>query len=159
MVLIASACCLEAGLIITPSTEISTGKLVAYRGHYHYIYFLPGCTLTISFSVYSWVRNVIAGSIAISRKIGGEKGLTEGRLSDMIVHAPDETKHPMHSNQEPWCSGPTCLPVTQKIAGSNPVGSGRFRDLPMTSLESWADLFLLPCSQGSGLCATHSRGP
>ena len=25
--------------------------------------------------------------------------------------------------QEPWCSGLTCLPVTQKIAGSNPVGS------------------------------------
>ncbi len=24
---------------------------------------------------------------------------------------------------EPWCSGLTCLPVTQKIAGSNPVGS------------------------------------
>ncbi len=22
----------------------------------------------------------------------------------------------------PWCSGPTCLPVTQEIAGSNPVG-------------------------------------
>jgi hypothetical protein len=24
---------------------------------------------------------------------------------------------------DPWCSGPTCLPVTQEIAGSNPVGS------------------------------------
>ena len=60
---------------------------------------------------------------AISRKIEREKGLTEGRLSGMIVHAPDETKHPMHRTQEPWCSGPTCLPVTQKIAGSNPVGS------------------------------------
>ena len=24
---------------------------------------------------------------------------------------------------EPWCSGLTCLPVTQKTAGSNPVGS------------------------------------
>src|SRR6266487_612693 len=32
------------------------------------------------------------------------------------------------TNEEPWCSGLTCLPVTQKIAGSNPVGSGRFRD-------------------------------
>ena len=27
-------------------------------------------------------------------------------------------------HEEPWCSGLTCLPVTQKIAGSNPVGSG-----------------------------------
>ena len=34
----------------------------------------------------------------------------------------------MRQNEEPWCSGLTCLPVTQKIAGSNPVGSGRFRD-------------------------------
>lgn len=24
---------------------------------------------------------------------------------------------------EPWCSGLTCLPVTQETAGSNPVGS------------------------------------
>jgi hypothetical protein len=24
---------------------------------------------------------------------------------------------------EPWCRGLTCLPVTQEIAGSNPVGS------------------------------------
>ncbi len=29
----------------------------------------------------------------------------------------------MKVRQEPWCSGLTCLPVTQKIAGSNPVGS------------------------------------
>jgi hypothetical protein len=27
---------------------------------------------------------------------------------------------------EPWCSGLTCLPVTQEIAGSNPVGSAIF---------------------------------
>ena len=24
---------------------------------------------------------------------------------------------------DPWCSGPTCQPVTLEIAGSNPVGS------------------------------------
>ena len=29
-------------------------------------------------------------------------------------------------HKEPWCSGLTCLPVTQKIAGSNPVGSVSF---------------------------------
>ena len=28
---------------------------------------------------------------------------------------------------DPWCSGPTCLPVTQEIAGSNPVGSAILR--------------------------------
>src|SRR5215470_11418410 len=33
-------------------------------------------------------------------------------------------KHREHK-MEPWCSGLTCLPVTQKIAGSNPVGSVR----------------------------------
>jgi hypothetical protein len=30
---------------------------------------------------------------------------------------------------EPWCSGPTCLPVTQEIAGSNPVGSAIIQPL------------------------------
>ena len=28
-----------------------------------------------------------------------------------------------HRPQDPWCSGPTCQPVTLEIAGSNPVGS------------------------------------
>jgi hypothetical protein len=27
---------------------------------------------------------------------------------------------------DPWCSGPTCQPVTLEIAGSNPVGSASF---------------------------------
>jgi hypothetical protein len=27
---------------------------------------------------------------------------------------------------DPWCSGPTCQPVTLEIAGSNPVGSAIF---------------------------------
>lgn len=27
---------------------------------------------------------------------------------------------------DPWCSGPTCQPVTLEIAGSNPVGSANF---------------------------------
>jgi hypothetical protein len=32
--------------------------------------------------------------------------------------------YPPHSPQpDPWCSGPTCQPVTLEIAGSNPVGS------------------------------------
>ena len=35
--------------------------------------------------------------------------------------------------KEPWCSGLTCLPVTQKIAGSNPVGSV---SIPLSSLPS-----------------------
>ncbi len=29
---------------------------------------------------------------------------------------------------DPWCSGPTCQPVTLEIAGSNPVGSATFSD-------------------------------
>src|SRR6187551_3259537 len=28
--------------------------------------------------------------------------------------------------EDPWCSGPTCQPVTLEIAGSNPVGSASF---------------------------------
>src|SRR6266568_4238418 len=40
------------------------------------------------------------------------------------------------AHQEPWCSGLTCLPVTQKIAGSNPVGSARTSVLSPTDLWS-----------------------
>jgi rhodanese-related sulfurtransferase len=31
-----------------------------------------------------------------------------------------------HRRVDPWCSGPTCQPVTLEIAGSNPVGSATF---------------------------------
>ena len=45
---------------------------------------------------------------------------------------------PSPGHADPWCSGPTCQPVTLEIAGSNPVGSaspsrfsaGRRRDRP-----------------------------
>ena len=30
------------------------------------------------------------------------------------------------SNTAPWCSGLTCLPVTQEIVGSNPIGVAIF---------------------------------
>src|SRR5260370_5773306 len=76
----------------------------------------------------------------------------------MIWYHPTCTLLGAAINEDPWCSGLPCLPVTQKIAGSNPVGSGRFRDLPKTREASWADLFLLPCSQGRGLCCENSRG-
>ena len=31
---------------------------------------------------------------------------------------------------DPWCSGPTCQPVTLEIAGSNPVGSATYSNAP-----------------------------
>jgi hypothetical protein len=31
---------------------------------------------------------------------------------------------------DPWCSGPTCQPVTLEIAGSNPVGSANQYESP-----------------------------
>jgi hypothetical protein len=55
--------------------------------------------------------------------MGPLRHLTRARLSGIILFAPKKC-----INEEPWCSGLTCLPVTQEIAGSNPVGSGRFRD-------------------------------
>ena len=42
-----------------------------------------------------------------------------------VWYHPNRTQQGATINEEPWCSGLTCLPVTQKIAGSNPVGSGR----------------------------------
>ena len=35
---------------------------------------------------------------------------------------------------DPWCSGPTCQPVTLEIAGSNPVGSASPR--PLTPIRA-----------------------
>ena len=32
---------------------------------------------------------------------------------------------------DPWCSGPTCQPVTLEIAGSNPVGSAILSSIPL----------------------------
>jgi hypothetical protein len=32
-----------------------------------------------------------------------------------------------------WCRGLTCLPVTEEIAGSNPVGPAKKRELPSGS--------------------------
>ncbi len=47
-------------------------------------------------------------------------------------------------HQEPWCSGLTCLPVTQKIAGSNPVGSALSRERnKRTALYFFALLYWL----------------
>src|SRR4051812_4225864 len=38
--------------------------------------------------------------------------------------------YPPRSTADPWCSGPTCQPVTLEIAGSNPVGSAIVLLLP-----------------------------
>jgi hypothetical protein len=54
----------------------------------------------------------------------------------MIWYHPTCTLLGAAINEEPWCSGLTCLPVTQKIAGSNPVGSGRTSVLSLTDLWS-----------------------
>ena len=40
--------------------------------------------------------------------------------------APQITCYTPGSVVDPWCSGPTCQPVTLEIAGSNPVGSAIF---------------------------------
>ncbi len=46
----------------------------------------------------------------------------------MILLVPRQREKPLRVHKEPWCSGLTCLPVTQKIAGSNPVGSALSRE-------------------------------
>ena len=65
-----------------------------------------------------------------------KKGLTGDGKSDIIIpveRTSSQSPNERHTNHmEPWCSGLTCLPVTQKIAGSNPVGSGRTSVLSLT---------------------------
>src|SRR5438067_9092760 len=51
------------------------------------------------------------------------------------------------AHQEPWCSGLTCLPVTQKIAGSNPVGSVRTTPVGHADTFVGASHCLLRCGE------------
>src|SRR5258707_7869521 len=75
------------------------------------------------------------------------KHLTRERLSGIILLlAPNKC-----TNQEPWCSGLTCLPVTQKIAGSNPVGSAR------TSVLSTADPWSRQTPRPRSACARQEE--
>src|SRR6266849_4008078 len=62
----------------------------------------------------------------VREKQGKLKIAVKGYLTGgaMIWYHPTCTLLGAAINEEPWCSGLTCLPVTQKIAGSNPVGSG-----------------------------------
>src|SRR6266851_4682557 len=77
-----------------------------------------------------WCRNLNAPS----------KHLTRERLSGIILLlAPNKC-----TNQEPWCSGLTCLPVTQKIAGSNPVGSAPRHSLWNADKSSQRSISLMP---------------
>ena len=59
---------------------------------------------------------------------------------------------------ELWCSGLTCLPVTQEIAGSTPVSSAIFAAVAQ-SVEQWTEnprvgSSILPC--GTIICGRSS---
>ena len=56
-----------------------------------------------------------SGGRAWAASIGGT--LTEAVASPLGLYSPASPQ------LDPWCSGPTCQPVTLEIAGSNPVGS------------------------------------
>ena len=51
----------------------------------------------------------------------GHRGRSIGRSGRMVGCAAQPATIRRHA--DPWCSGPTCQPVTLEIAGSNPVGS------------------------------------
>jgi hypothetical protein len=57
---------------------------------------------------------------------------------------------------DPWCSGPTCQPVTLEIAGSNPVGSAidAFSYAPSARPDG---AFLFPLGLAVGLVATSGN--
>jgi hypothetical protein len=50
---------------------------------------------------------------------------------------------------DPWCSGPTCQPVTLEIAGSNPVGSAIDASPYAPSARPDGAFFLLRLSQSA----------
>src|SRR5262245_36399410 len=52
-----------------------------------------------------------------SRPAGGAFAL------ELVAGSTPRLAIPFVGRADPWCSGPTCQPVTLEIAGSNPVGS------------------------------------
>ena len=55
---------------------------------------------------------------------------------------------------DPWCSGPTCQPVTLEIAGSNPVGSAISAS---TYAPSARPDGAFPCPDGAFPCPSRAR--
>lgn len=54
----------------------------------------------------------------------GEKSQSSSAGLERAFHKREvEGSNPSSDTREPWCSGLTCVPVTDEIAGSNPVGS------------------------------------
>ena len=100
---------------------------------------------------------------AIARRISGVGLVTvSDRRSMMVGHGAAEigerglsaacSPAPCYSPspRDPWCSGPTCQPVTLEIAGSNPVGSAS----PLPILVS-----LLPSTNGGEAPTQMSDAP
>ena len=54
-------------------------------------------------------------------------GISQEALAPGHLSSDDKARRlwyaPPSPQLDPWCSGPTCQPVTLEIAGSNPVGS------------------------------------
>ena len=58
---------------------------------------------------------------------------------------------------DPWCSGPTCQPVTLEIAGSNPVGSAILRFTYAPSARPDGASFFPSCSRWRSGGVWHNR--
>ncbi len=74
-------------------------------------------TVSLRRSIRDMGREYTARAARASRAAGDAAGDKAGRL----WYAPPSPQ------LDPWCSGPTCQPVTLEIAGSNPVGSANNR--------------------------------
>ena len=80
-----------------------------------------------------YTAEIVRGYCNTDRQIGRQASDKPGRL----CYAPPSPQ------LDPWCSGPTCQPVTLEIAGSNPVGSASPTDpcsvlLPSTNARRGA---------------------
>ena len=82
-----------------------------------------------------------------------EAGLDGGPSSDKacrLCYAPPSPQ------LDPWCSGPTCQPVTLEIAGSNPVGSAT-NAFPYAPSARPDGAFLCPLGLAAGPVATSGN--
>ncbi len=79
---------------------------------------------TESLAVHSSPRGPLTGSGPV--ETGVETGVVAGAVGRCERQALSPLVCSAIAALDPWCSGPTCQPVTLEIAGSNPVGSAIF---------------------------------
>ena len=116
-----------------------------------------------------WVGDGVAAQVDAGHRASiGRGGRTTGGSRPMAPPRPASGDNPGRlcyappsPQLDPWCSGPTCQPVTLEIAGSNPVGSAihAFPYAPSARPDGAFPCPGPPSADPRHLCQTPARDP